>query len=194
MQDSILKNAFFIKSIKYYSQKPADNLPEIVIAGRSNSGKSTLINNLANNKKLAKVSSTPGKTRLINFCVIDKKFYLVDLPGYGFAKISHEEKSQWESLIESYLKVSTNLKIVCLLIDSRHGILQSDRQMMEWLNYFHRPYIIILTKSDKITINQLKLRIQNLVKELPDHHIFAYSIKSTNYRQVFIEYIYNLLG
>lgn len=131
-------------------QLPKNSLPEIVIAGKSNVGKSSLINALANRKAYARTSASPGKTATINFYLINKKFYLVDLPGYGYAKVSEKEKEKWAELMETYLHTSDRIRIVFLLVDSRHEPNANDDIMYEWITgNGYRP-VIIRTKADKL--------------------------------------------
>ena len=140
------------------------DLPNVIFIGRSNVGKSSLINMLCNQKKLAKASSTPGRTRLINYFLINNKFYFVDLPGYGYAQASKTETYGWQSLIEPYLMQNDKLKLVCMLVDSRINPTEQDKQMFEYLAYYQLPFIIIATKSDKLSkaqLNKAKANIAN---------------------------------
>ncbi len=193
MSEQYLKNASFIKSITDLSQKPNKLLPEIAFVGRSNVGKSSLLNAITNRKKLAKISSTPGKTRLINYFLIDNLFYLVDLPGYGFAKLGKTEHKKWKTMLESFIKGSEQLCLICLLIDSRHGFLPNDLQMLEWLTHYQKPFIIILTKTDKISKNRLNYFVRKINKIYPDHHVLPFSIKSEDYRIELVNLLKNLL-
>ncbi|MBU7006423.1 ribosome biogenesis GTP-binding protein YihA/YsxC [Phosphitispora fastidiosa] len=131
-------------------QYPEGGQPEIAFAGRSNVGKSSLINRLVNRKALARTSGSPGKTRLLNFYHINDSFYFVDLPGYGFAKVSRVEKAAWGKMIEEYLLNRDNLRVVIQLIDIRHAPSREDVQMYEWLKHFGIPTILVTTKADKI--------------------------------------------
>lgn len=146
----LVKNARFLKSMKNKADYPDTGLPEIAICGKSNVGKSSLINYLTNNNKLAKVSSTPGKTRLVNFFVINEAFMLVDLPGYGFAKVSHSERDSWSGMVEGYLKTSQKLKALLILLDIRHKPTADDKLMLEWAALFGLSVIIVATKADKV--------------------------------------------
>ena len=158
-----IKNIKFIKSISNINQYNESNkLDEIAIVGRSNVGKSSFINMLAGNKKLAKTSSMPGRTRLINLFSVDDKFVLVDLPGYGYAKASIEEQQKWAKMIEDYLHFSNNLKSVIMLLDIRHKPTIKDEQMLEWLVHYNIPVSIIATKFDKIK----KSEKQKCIKEI----------------------------
>ena len=134
---------------------PANTLPELAFAGRSNVGKSSLINKLLNRKSLARTSSQPGKTQTINFYRINQAFYFVDLPGYGYAKVSKEIKEKWGRMIERYLQTSAQLKNIFLLLDIRHAPTENDRQMYAWIRAQGAEPVIILTKADKIKRNQL---------------------------------------
>jgi GTP-binding protein len=144
-------SADFLISASSLSGLPEESLPEIVFAGRSNVGKSTLLNSLTAKKGLAKISSTPGKTKLINYFHINRDCYFVDLPGYGYASVSHEEKAHWGKLLSSYIEHRRSISLVILLIDSRHPGMLSDRAMMEFLEHHERPFGIVLTKYDKLT-------------------------------------------
>ncbi len=130
---------------------PKESLSEIAFVGKSNVGKSSLINNLTNRKALARVSHTPGRTKQINFFKVAERFCIVDLPGYGYAKVSKAEHANWEKLILSYLSKRKTLKLVMLLIDSRHGMKENDFKVLELLNDLSLHYWIIFTKSDKIS-------------------------------------------
>lgn len=133
------------------SQYPIDGLPEIALAGRSNVGKSSLINSLLNRKKFARVSQNPGKTRTINFYTINEEFFLVDLPGYGYAKVSKQERASWGSIMEKYLQNRDPLCSIMLLVDIRHEPKEDDKIMYDWIKHFGYKCIIIATKADKIS-------------------------------------------
>lgn len=133
------------------SQFPNRPCPEIAFAGRSNVGKSSLINTLVQRKNMAKTSSTPGKTRTINFYLVNESFFLVDLPGYGFARVAKSEKRKWAMLIEDYLKERENLRLAVLLLDIRHAPTADDRLMYQWLVHYNIPTVVVATKADKIS-------------------------------------------
>lgn len=160
----VITSANFVTSVANSDKILIDGLNQIAFVGRSNVGKSSLINMLCNQKKLAKTSSMPGRTRLINYFLINNKFYFVDLPGYGFAQASKSEVYSWQSLIEPYLMNNDKLKLVCMLVDSRITPTAQDKQMFEYLAYYNLPFIIIATKSDKLSkaqLNKAKLTIAN---------------------------------
>ena len=148
------------------SKLPENDLPEIAFAGKSNVGKSSLINALMNRKSLARTSSQPGKTQTINFYKINQELYFVDLPGYGYAKVSAETKAKWGKMIERYLHRSKQLRLVFLLIDIRHEPHQNDHTMYHWIVENGFQPIIIATKSDKIRKNDLEKAINNIKNTL----------------------------
>lgn len=160
----MVKNSEFITSAVKPSQYPIDNRIEVAFVGRSNAGKSSLINTVTNRRKLAKTSSTPGKTRLINFFLINDEIYFVDLPGYGFAKISKSEKEKWGDMIEKYLVDRPQLKRIALLVDSRHKPTKEDTQMYEWIKYYDYEVIVVATKSDKLKKNDYQ-KSKKLIRE-----------------------------
>lgn len=139
---------------------PSINLPEIAFVGRSNVGKSSLINTLLNRKGLAKTSSVPGKTRTANFYLINKDFYMVDLPGYGFARVSKKEREGWKEVVESYFLSKRDIRGVCLVVDIRRGIEEEEDMVLEWMSELSIPVSVVLTKSDKLSkdrkLHQLK--------------------------------------
>ncbi|MGI6215244.1 MAG: ribosome biogenesis GTP-binding protein YihA/YsxC [Christensenellales bacterium] len=162
-----IKSAQFVVSVPEYKEFKNTNKKEIAFAGRSNVGKSSLINALCRKKKLAKTSSTPGKTRLINFFDINNEFFLVDLPGYGFAKVSKAEKDRWSRMMDDYFKTSENLAACVLLVDLRHKPTQQDIQMLDFLRLLGIPFIIVATKADKLS------RAQQNKKKLDICHAMA---------------------
>ncbi|MBQ8430567.1 MAG: YihA family ribosome biogenesis GTP-binding protein [Clostridia bacterium] len=154
-----LINFSFVKSASKPTEFIIDELPQIAVVGRSNVGKSSLINMLANNKKMAKTSSTPGRTRLVNYFNVNNQFYLVDLPGYGFAQASKAQKETWDAVLDDYFNNTHNLKLVLVLIDSRHLPTKLDLLMIDYLVEREIPYKIILTKTDKISRSELNNNI-----------------------------------
>ena len=159
-------NSVFEKSSKTIDQCPKKNLPEFAFVGRSNVGKSSLINSLLNNKSIAKISSKPGKTLLINHFRINDKLYIVDLPGYGYATVSKKIKEDIKTMHKNYFKLRKELLYTFLLIDIRHDIQKKDIEFMEFLIDNYCPFVIIFTKSDKLKINQLDVQIENLKEQL----------------------------
>jgi len=146
--------------------RPETALPEIAFAGRSNVGKSSLLNRLVHRKKLARVSNSPGRTREINFFKVNDAFVLADLPGYGYARVSKERRAEWRPLIESYLHDSRNLRGIVQLIDVRHDPTDDDRRMLEFLGDLGVPTIVVLTKIDKLAATQRGKRAAELAKQL----------------------------
>ena len=155
----------FLISAEKLSQCPEYVLPEFPLLGRSNVGKSSFINALANNKKLAKTSNTPGKTRLINFFNFSDKFTIADLPGYGYAKISKETQNRWQKNLEEYLLNRKQICTLVQLIDSRHDVQKNDIQMREWVNAHNIPIITIATKIDYVPKSKVLNVVSNLKKE-----------------------------
>ncbi|EFQ57684.1 ribosome biogenesis GTP-binding protein YihA/YsxC [Streptococcus downei] len=151
-QEEVLNthNASILLSAANKSHYPQDDLPEVALAGRSNVGKSSFINTLLNRKKLARTSSKPGKTQLLNFYNIDDKLRFVDVPGYGYAKVSKTERAKWGKMIEEYLVTRDNLRVVVSLVDLRHEPTADDVQMYDFLKYYGIPVIIVATKADKV--------------------------------------------
>ena len=159
-------NAKFIKSASKKAEFIEDELPQIAIVGRSNVGKSSLINMLTNNSKMAKTSSTPGRTRLVNYFNINNQFYLVDLPGYGFAKASKNLTSAWDSVMNDYFIENPKLKLVLVLLDCRLMPTDLDKQMLDYLAENEIPALIILTKTDKISRSELNNNIAKISKDI----------------------------
>jgi GTP-binding protein len=144
-------SAEFVKSATKPSEYPPGNLPEVAIAGKSNVGKSSLINALVNRKNLAKTSSRPGKTQVINFFRVNAKLSLVDLPGYGYAKVPLEVRKTWKPMVESYLQARQEIRLVILILDARRGASAHDLALLDWLDYHNIPSLIVLTKADKLS-------------------------------------------
>jgi GTP-binding protein len=184
-----LNKVTYIKSIVSLKNRPDPILPEIVIVGRSNVGKSSLINTIFNQKRLAKISSTPGKTRVINYFLVDDLLYFVDLPGYGYANISKSQCKEWGNIIERFLKNNRNIKLVLLLIDCRHNLMETDKLMINWLRSYHIPFIIIMTKRDKLSYNQFNNQYNNLLHSLPDIEIIPFSARTAEGREDIISII-----
>lgn len=176
----------------FVSQFPNDNFEEIAFAGRSNVGKSSFINSFLDKKNLAKTSSKPGKTKTINFYKINDKFRLVDLPGYGYAKVSKTEKEKWNNLIHKYLYERENLKEVFLLVDIRHAPTKQDKEMYDWIIDSGFTGFVIATKYDKIPKTHLKKHIKEIMKTLnidDEGLIFAYSSITSHNKNVLLEQV-----
>ena len=144
----------FVKSVFRTAQLPQEGIPEIAFAGRSNVGKSSLINKLINRRKLVKVSSRPGKTQSLNFFLVAESLYLVDLPGYGFAKVPRKVQNDWQGLISSYLLNRRTLSCVVVIVDLRHGVKAQDLELINWLRFEGIPFLPVYTKSDKVKKSQ----------------------------------------
>ncbi len=162
----IIKNPEFKISAVSPRQYPDDELPQIVLVGKSNVGKSSFINTMVNRKKLARTSSEPGKTRQINFYNMDNKFYFVDLPGYGYSKMSKQEQVKVGNFIEEYLSKSKNIALIVFLIDIRHFPTENDKLMYRYIIDCKRPCIIIANKADKIAVTKVDSYVENLQNEL----------------------------
>ncbi|MCD6388505.1 MAG: YihA family ribosome biogenesis GTP-binding protein [Desulfobulbaceae bacterium] len=147
-------NSDFVTSVFKTAQLPPEEIPEIAFAGRSNVGKSSLINKLINRRKLVKISSRPGKTQSLNFFLVGESLYLVDLPGYGFAKVPRKIKNDWQGLISSYLLNRQTLCCVVVIIDLRHGVKPQDLELINWLRAEEIPFLPVYTKMDKVKKNQ----------------------------------------
>ncbi|CAN5585475.1 ribosome biogenesis GTP-binding protein YihA/YsxC [soil metagenome] len=156
--------AEFINSIYDLRTLPKSVLPEFVFVGRSNVGKSSLVNKLCNKKKMAKIGSVPGKTRQLNYFLINEKFYLVDLPGYGYAKVPEQIRAGWRKLVEDYISDRQNVRMVFVLIDSRQDPTYLDELMVSWLEYYEIPFAVVLTKSDKISKNKMNKQVYRASK------------------------------
>lgn len=176
---------------------PENDKPEIAFAGKSNVGKSSLINSLINRKSLARTSSQPGKTQTINFYNVNDTLYFVDLPGYGYAKISESVREQWGEMIERYLKKSKQLKIIFLLVDIRHEPSQNDKMMYEWIVYHGFTPVIIATKMDKISRNQLAKHTKMIRESLgtgSDIKIIPFSSVTKQGKEEIWDYISEVCG
>lgn len=162
----IIKNAQHEITAVSRSQYPNGNLPEIAFVGRSNVGKSSIINCLLGRKNLARVGSTPGKTREIQFYNVDDSFYLVDLPGYGYASVSKQKKSSWGNIVEEYLSSREQLQLIIMLVDVRHKPSDDDKIMYDWLKNKNIPFVIVATKIDKIPRTQISGKIDDISRTL----------------------------
>jgi GTP-binding protein len=182
----IIKRCDFVTSAAQNGQYPESELPEVAFVGRSNVGKSSLINSMLNRKKLVKVSSKPGKTRLINFFLVNEELMLVDLPGYGFAAVSRAEKEKWGKMIEEYLVNREILKSVVLLVDIRHKPTGDDKLMYDFIKFYRRNVIVVATKLDKITKNAFRKHmniIQNTLNLDENDTLIPYSSETHQGRE-----------
>lgn len=171
----MLKNIKYLLTTNNIKEMPNDNKDEIVICGRSNVGKSTLINKLGNNKKLARVSSKPGKTRAISFFDVDNKFRLVDIPGYGYANVSKEQLIIFKKMLETFFKERKNIKKIILLIDIRRGLTKDDLTMIDFVNYYNINIIFVATKTDKANQREIYKFEKEIKKEIKNAEIIKYS-------------------
>ena len=162
----------FVIGVANLKQLPKENYPEIIFLGRSNVGKSSLLNKLCNRKSLARVSSTPGKTRELNYYLINKEFYIVDLPGYGYARAADHVKAGWSSLIEDFFKMRKQIAVAIQIVDSRLGPTDLDNTMMGWLDYYDVPFILAMTKADKMPVSKLAIQKKKMEDDLKNIQCF----------------------
>jgi GTP-binding protein len=192
----IITSAQFVKSAVRPSQYPPEDLPEIAFTGRSNVGKSSLINTLVNRKHLVKTSSTPGRTQLINFFIINSTFLFVDLPGFGYAKVPAAVRKLWGPMIETYLSTRKTLKGVLLIMDIRRIPGIQELNFIEWLRYYNIPGILVLTKSDKLSKNKQMTQRKAIADALnvPEEGPILFSAKSRIGKDDVWEVIEQLIG
>lgn len=185
-----LKNVKFIKSAFDKSSIIRDDLPIIAIAGKSNVGKSSFINSLTNNKNTAKVGATPGKTKSLNYFLVDNSYYIVDLPGYGYSTMSQKEKDNINALTNYFLEYNKNIRHIILLIDIRHIPSKEDRQMYDWLASSGRDFTVILNKSDKLSAAKQELAIKDTVKALfSDKELIPFSSENKQNLDIVLDII-----
>jgi GTP-binding protein len=168
----------FIKSAFKEDDWPLDTRPEIAFLGRSNVGKSSLINSLLATRGLARTSSTPGRTQSLNFFLISERFWFVDLPGFGYAKVPKNIKSTWGEMATSYLAKRSQLVLSIQIVDSRHEPTKLDLQLHEWLQHYDKPLLTVATKSDKLSNNELRKSLERIARTLKDDSVVAYSAKT----------------
>ncbi len=168
----------FIKSAFNEDDWPVDVRPEIAFLGRSNVGKSSLINSLLATRGLARTSSTPGRTQSLNFFLISERFWFVDLPGFGYAKVPKNIKSTWGEMATSYLAKRSQLVLSIQIVDSRHEPTKLDLQLHEWLQHNDKPLLTVATKSDKLSNNELRKNLERIARALNDDSVVAYSAKT----------------
>jgi GTP-binding protein len=192
----IIKSAEFVKSAVKPAQYPDAVLPEFAFTGRSNVGKSSLINTLVNRKRLVKTSATPGRTQLINFFLINKTFSFVDLPGFGYAKVPASVRKKWGPMIETYLSTRKSLKGVALIMDVRRIPGIQDLNFIEWLYYYNIPGILILTKADKLSKTKQLIQKATIAKALSvdKDDLILFSAKSRLGKDVVWDAIEGLIG
>jgi GTP-binding protein len=190
-----IKNVEFIKSAVKPVQYPEHDFPEIAFAGRSNVGKSSLINTLIQRKNMVKTSSKPGCTQLINFFLINELFFFVDLPGYGYAKVSKKIRSQWQPMIEQYLSMRKNLYGLILLIDIRRDPKKEEFDLLNWLESHKMPCLIVLTKADKLSNTKQKKRFSSICSLLQreENGVILFSTKTKKGRETILDEITNLI-
>ncbi|MBN2178901.1 MAG: YihA family ribosome biogenesis GTP-binding protein [Deltaproteobacteria bacterium] len=178
-------SAEFIKSATDPSHYPEDTLPEIAFAGRSNVGKSSLINTLLQRKKLARMSNTPGRTQLINFFLVNDELFFVDLPGYGYAKVPLEIKKKWGPMVERYLKSRKNLRMVILILDIRRDPTKDDLSLVSWLYTYGIKPVFVLTKSDKLSKSRVAVRRRAIGEtlEVSDDALVTFSARTREGRE-----------
>ena len=170
-----ISSAEFVKSAFSRKDWPNDGRVEIAFLGRSNVGKSSLLNSLLQRRSLARTSNTPGRTQSINYFLINDKFYFVDLPGYGFAKVSKTMRADWGAMAEDYLSERAELALCIQLIDSRHEPTKLDLQLNEWLVFHQREHLVVATKSDKLSANELTKHLRKIEKDLAGSKVLPYS-------------------
>ena len=175
--------AEFLKSAFKEDDWPRDSLPEIAFLGRSNVGKSSLINSLLSVRGLARTSSTPGRTQSLNFFQVNNQLRFVDFPGFGYARVPKEIKSSWGEMATSYLAKRRQLVLSIHIVDSRHEPTKQDLQLHEWLNESEKPRLIVATKSDKLSNNELRKNLEHIARVLNDDSVMAYSAKSGRGRE-----------
>ncbi len=187
-----ISNAEFVRSAVKKADFPRDRLPQIVFAGRSNVGKSSVINKLLNRKNFARVGAAPGKTTHINYFLIDKKLYLVDLPGYGYAKVSKEEKARWGKLIESWFADTELMTLGVQIVDARHKPTADDCTMAEWFKTCGKPYVVVANKLDKLKKSEIEGNIARIRETLgldEDSIVIPFSAEKGDGRQALLNLV-----
>jgi GTP-binding protein len=189
-----INSARFVKSAQQADDFPRDERPEIAFCGRSNIGKSSLLNVLTNSRGLARTSSTPGRTQTINFFSINDRCYFVDLPGYGYAKVAKELRSNWGPMIEGYLRNRPQLRLTLMLVDCRIPPTESDVLMKRWLDHYGIPNAVVLTKVDKISRNQLQRALQTSAQTLNTKEIIPFSAVTSLGKDQLLEKIHSAIN
>lgn len=188
-----ITSAEFTKSAFNESHWTTDGLPEISFLGRSNVGKSSLLNSLLSRKGLARTSNTPGRTQSINFFLINESFYFTDLPGYGYAKVSKVMRQDWGKMAEEYLAKRRELVLSIQLVDSRHSPTQLDRALYEWLTFHQKHFVVVATKADKLSKNEFKKNLAEIENVFPTSKIIPYSSKTGKGKDLVWQEIENAL-
>ena len=192
-----LNNAEFVRSAAKPKDFPRDSLPQIAFAGRSNVGKSSVINRILNRKNFARVGAAPGKTTHINYFLIDKQMYLIDLPGYGYAKVSKQERDRWGKLIEDWFADTTLMTLGILIVDSRHKPTADDRTMSDFFLSTGKPFVVVANKLDKLKKSEIEgnlLRVRETL-ELPDEVIVVpFSAEKGEGKQTLLDIIFDHVG
>ena len=191
-----IRSAEFVTSIARPDRLPVEGLPEFAFAGRSNVGKSSLLNRLLNRRHLAATSKTPGKTRTLNYYLVNGALHFVDLPGYGYAKRGQQERRQWADLINGYLDSRTSLRGILHLVDARHDPTARDVEMAVWLTQFDRPFLVVATKADKLPGSRQKSRLdrtRNLLSRVGEFDLVPFSAVSGQGRQAVWRWIRDVI-
>ncbi len=191
-----IRSADFVTSVAHPDRLPMEGLPEIAFAGRSNVGKSSLLNRLLNRRKLAGISKTPGKTRTLNYYRVNETLHFVDLPGYGYSKRGQQERRQWADLINGYLEARTSLRGILHLMDARHDPTARDVEMAVWLMQFGRPFLVVATKVDKLSGSRQKSRLdrtRKLLSQQGDFNFVSFSAVSGQGRQAVWRWIRDVI-
>lgn len=188
-----IRSAQFFKSVFNLAELPKDNFPQVAFAGKSNVGKSSLINVLCSQKKLAQISKTPGKTRALNFFTINHNLYFVDLPGYGYAKVSKEFRQMWSELIESYLRNCKQILGIVFILDLRHPPSEDDLQMKTFLDHYQLNYLTVLTKADKLSSTERSQNLNMFQEVLKSDDFVVFSAKNKEGKNKILGWIKGLL-
>jgi GTP-binding protein len=189
-----VRSARFVKSAKQPGEFPHDRLPEVAFCGRSNIGKSSLLNVLTNSRGLARTSSTPGRTQTINFFLVDERMYFVDLPGYGYARAPRSAREGWGRMIEDYLAGRKELKLALMLVDCRMPPTESDKLMKQWLDHHRIPNAVILTKTDKLSRSRLNVALRKSAESLQTKETIAFSALTGSGRDAVLARIHDAIA
>jgi GTP-binding protein len=188
-----ISSAQFFKSIFSLAELPKDNFPQVAFAGKSNVGKSSLINVLCNQKKLAQISKTPGKTKALNFFTINNNLYFVDLPGYGYAKVSKQFRQIWSELIEGYMKNCKQIRGIVFILDLRHPPSEDDLQMKVFLDHYQLDYLTVLTKADKLSSTEKSQNLNIFQEVLKSDDFVVFSAQTKEGKNKILGWIKSLL-